>query len=127
MMTRHFLEIKNITCAEPSFFILLYFLCKNLLCLCAEHHYPLHFRFLHLRFYYPYLIITFIASFNTRRNSPADVPLCKLIKYKSLRERTVPEASFAFASAAEHYAHVLSRVDILSDEAQNLAPFYRYN
>ena len=40
-MTRLFLEIKNITlCAEPSFFILLYFLCKNLLFLCAEHHYP---------------------------------------------------------------------------------------
>ena len=126
-MTRLFLEIKNITlCAEPSFLILLYFLCKNLLLLCAEHHYPLHFRFLHLRFYYPHPI-TFIAHLNTRRNSPADVPLCKLIKYKSLRERTVPEASFAFASAAEHYAHVLSRVDILSDEAQNLAPFYRYN
>ena len=35
-MTRLFLEIKNITlCAEPSFFILLYFLCKNLLfCVC---------------------------------------------------------------------------------------------
>jgi hypothetical protein len=31
-MTRLFLEIKNITlCAEPSFFILSYFLCKNLL------------------------------------------------------------------------------------------------
>jgi len=40
-MTRLFLEIKNITlCAEPSFFILFYFLCKNLLFLCAEHHYP---------------------------------------------------------------------------------------
>ena len=40
-MTRLFLEIKNITlCAEPSFFILLYFLCKNLLFLCAEHNYP---------------------------------------------------------------------------------------
>ncbi len=40
-MTRLFLEIKNITlCAEPSFFILSYFLCKNLLFLCAEHHYP---------------------------------------------------------------------------------------
>ena len=31
-MTRPFLELKNITlCAEPSFLILLYFLCKNLL------------------------------------------------------------------------------------------------
>ena len=40
-MTRLFLEIKNITlCAEPSLFILFYFLCKNLLFLCAEHHYP---------------------------------------------------------------------------------------
>ncbi len=40
-MTRLFLEIKNITlCAEPSLFILLYFLCENLLFLCAEHHYP---------------------------------------------------------------------------------------
>ena len=41
-MTRLFLEIKNIPlCAEASFFILLYFLCENLLSLCAEHHYPL--------------------------------------------------------------------------------------
>ena len=40
-MTRLFLEIKNTTlCAESSFFILLYSLCKNLLFLCAEHHYP---------------------------------------------------------------------------------------
>jgi len=40
-MTRLVLETKNITLsAEPSFFILLYFLCKNLLFLCAEHHYP---------------------------------------------------------------------------------------
>jgi hypothetical protein len=39
-MTRIFLEIKNITLfAEPSFFILQYFLCKNLLFLCAEHPY----------------------------------------------------------------------------------------
>ncbi len=42
-MTRLFLEIKNITlCAEPSFFILLYFLCTNLLFLCTEHHFPFH-------------------------------------------------------------------------------------
>jgi hypothetical protein len=40
-MTRLFLEIKNnVLCAEPSSFILLYFLCKNLLFLCAEHYYP---------------------------------------------------------------------------------------
>jgi len=40
-MTRLFLEIKNTAlCAEQSFFILLYFLWKNLLFLCAEHHYP---------------------------------------------------------------------------------------
>jgi hypothetical protein len=59
-MTRLFLEIKNITlCAEPSFFILLYFLWKNLLFLCNEplpfglmtggHSCPLmHFPFLRL-------------------------------------------------------------------------------
>ena len=44
-MTRLFLQIKNITlCAEPSFFSLLYFLCRNLLFLCAEYHYPFNIR-----------------------------------------------------------------------------------
>ena len=45
IMTRFFLEIKNITlCAELVFCHFVHFLCKNLLLLCAEHHYPFQFK-----------------------------------------------------------------------------------
>ena len=71
-----------------------------------------------------FLLSNLNCSLYHRRNSPTDRPICKLIKYKSMQERNAPKSAFTFASASQHYDHVLSKVDILNDDATNLSPFY---
>ena len=50
--------------------------------------------------------------------------MCTLIKYKALKERNIKESKLKFNNQSEHYEHVLSKVNILSDDKENLSPFY---
>ncbi len=62
--------------------------------------------------------------FMYRRKSPLDKPMCTLINYKALKQRNIKDTVIGFSKPEEYYDHVLNKVDILSDDPDNLKPFY---
>lgn len=63
------------------------------------------------------------CSFSNRRRSRNDKPMCTLINFISLSKRN-NTMNQTFINNDEHYDYLLRKVDIFSDNPENLAPFY---
>lgn len=64
------------------------------------------------------------CSFTNKRRSPIDKPMCTLIDFKAVATRKYPPLNQTFKDPDEHYDLVLKRIDIFSDNLDNLLPFY---
>lgn len=63
------------------------------------------------------------CTFTNRRNSPEDKPMCSLVDYVPLKNRKLSKLNF---NKNDIYNYLLSKLDIFSDDQENLAPFYNW-
>jgi hypothetical protein len=61
------------------------------------------------------------CTFTNRRNSPEDKPMCSLVEYVPLKNRKLSKVAYEKNGI---YDYLLNKLDIFSDDENNLAPFY---
>jgi hypothetical protein len=68
------------------------------------------------------------CSFDFKRNNSQQGPMCTLFEYKTLKKRSIKGQSDIFkqlTSQKETYEYLLSKLDIFSNDSNNLEPFYK--
>jgi len=68
------------------------------------------------------------CSFDFKRTNSEQKPMCSLFEYKTLKKRSIKAQSEIFnqlKSQKETYEYLLSKLDIFSNDSDNLAPFYK--
>jgi hypothetical protein len=66
------------------------------------------------------------CSFENKRISNKNEPMCTLINYIPLRNRELIQTKFREFNSTQKYDYLLNNVNIFSDEELNLAPFYEF-
>lgn len=64
------------------------------------------------------------CSFAHRRKSSSDLPMCTLIEYTPLKSRPITRNDNYADNSQQRYEHILTKIDIFSDDEKNLNPFY---
>ena len=64
------------------------------------------------------------CTFQNRRTSPTDEPMCSLIYYKPLKNRPLKKVKLNMNNKTQVYDYLLNKLDVFSDDATNLSPFY---
>lgn len=66
------------------------------------------------------------CSFENKRISNMDEPMCTLIKYIPLKNRKFMPTKFNEFNSTQKYDYLLNNVNIFSDNETNLVPFYEF-
>ena len=64
------------------------------------------------------------CKFSNRRTSKSDKPMCTLVEYLPLRKFQVPKETENRLNLNPNYKHLLTKVNIFSDQAEDIADFW---